>query len=152
MFFTPLKTFSLIRRRHHCRWKGYKLGILLGDYAWPLSNDIKTESLAVSQLLAFHWWQSYPETNFGSPMKSNRGKRMEITQHVGVSLHFSSLGVIQTRVNISYIFYICLTVRRLLFHLLAYFMFMFSGRTIISYTCTLSLFYLSHLAIVLTCV
>ena len=45
---------------------------------------------------------------------------MEITQNVGVSLHFSSLGVVQTRVNVSYILYICLTVRRLLFHLLAY--------------------------------
>ena len=72
---------------------------------------------------AFHWCQSNPETNFGTPMKSNRGKRMEITKCVGVCLHTSSLGVVQTRVNVSYILYICLPVRHL-FHLLAYFMFL----------------------------
>ena len=72
---------------------------------------------------AFHWCQSNPETNFGTPMKSNRGKRMEITKCVGVCLHTSSLGVVQTRVNVSYILYICLPVRHL-FHLLSYFMFL----------------------------
>ena len=48
---------------------------------------------------------------------------MEITKCVGVGLHTSSLGVVQTRVNVSYILHICLPVRHL-FQLLAYFMFL----------------------------
>jgi hypothetical protein len=52
-FYVPLKNFSLIWRRHHCRWRAAKFRLMLGAQGLWAGRDLYRATLAVTRGLGF---------------------------------------------------------------------------------------------------
>jgi hypothetical protein len=52
-FYVPLKNFSLIRRRHHCRWRAVKFLKAYARRSGPLSRDLYRATPAVNGTSVF---------------------------------------------------------------------------------------------------
>jgi hypothetical protein len=58
LFYVPLKNFSLIRRRHHCRWRAAKFRPMLGAQGLWAGRDLYRATPAVIRDLFF---RSHPK-------------------------------------------------------------------------------------------
>jgi hypothetical protein len=55
-FYVPLKNFSLIWRRHHCRWRATKFRPLLGAQGLGAGRDLYRATPAVTRDLGIRAW------------------------------------------------------------------------------------------------
>jgi hypothetical protein len=71
-FYVPLKNFSLIRRRHHSRWRAAKFKPMLGAQGLWAGRDLYRATPAVTRDLGF--FRSYPKDRpIQSPLTTHEG-------------------------------------------------------------------------------
>jgi hypothetical protein len=71
-FYVPLKNFSLIWRRHHCRWRAAKFGPMLGAQGLSAGRDHYRATPAVTWDLGF--FRYHPnDRSIQSPLSTHEG-------------------------------------------------------------------------------
>jgi hypothetical protein len=96
-FYVPLKSFSLIWRRHHCRWRAAKFRPMLGTQGLWAGRDLYRATPAVTRDLSFSGLirRTAP---FRHLLRHTRGCGGSILTRILTGLFLSSRGILEKKI------------------------------------------------------